>query len=81
MRNDTEKFSPPLPASATILGIECWNLDETAKVAGVHKNTILNWIKRTRKGQLNMPILGGKLPHSKIFVPIKEFMDWYELTY
>lgn len=60
-----------------VLGKLCWSPATCAKVIGVNRNTILNWIRKTKDGEMDMPFLGGKVKGSPAFIPVREFLDWY----
>ena len=56
----------------------CWTPATAAKAIGMKsKNTILNWIRKTKDGEMDMPFIGGKVKGSPAFIPVREFLDWY----
>lgn len=57
---------------------ECWTPTGAAAAIGMHRNTIIQWAKKTVKGMLNMPMYKAPFPKAKISIPIQEFMEWYE---
>lgn len=61
----------------TVLGKECWTPKQAAEAVGVNRNTILNWARKTKKGELDMPLLSAPIKRSAVYVPIDEFLDWY----
>lgn len=62
----------------TIMGKKCWDAATTAKVAGVCKNTVVHWAKMTAEGRLDMPVVRNPVRGSKIWVPVKEFKEWFD---
>ena len=60
-----------------VLGKLCWTAKMAAKAIGMKKGTILAWARKTRAGELDIPMYGGKVKGSAVFVPIKEFLEWY----
>lgn len=56
----------------------CWTPTVAAKAIGMKsRNTILNWVKKTRRGEMDMPFLGGRTKGALVFIPVREFLDWY----
>lgn len=77
MKNETTKFPEVNGKTRTVLGKECWTPKQAAEAVGVNRNTILNWARKTKKGELDMPLLSAPIKRSEVFVPIDEFLDWY----
>lgn len=58
-------------------GIKCWKPAVFAKIVGVHRNTVRNWINRTIDRELNFPFMGPPLKGSrKVFIPCDRAMRW-----
>ena len=77
MKNELTKFPEVNGKTRTVLGKECWTPKQAAEEVGVNRNTILNWARKTKKGELDMPLLSAPIKRSEVFVPIDEFLDWY----
>lgn len=65
------------PCEKEVLGEKVWTPKMAANAINLTKNTILNWAKKTVAGELDMPMFGGKVKGSPVFIPIKRFLDWY----
>ena len=63
-----------------VLGKQCWNPQGVAQAVGVHKNTVLRWIKKTMEGSLNLPIMRAPVDGSNVYIPIDDFLVWYGYT-
>lgn len=61
----------------TCCGVLCWTPKDAAKAIGMHKNTINGWIRKTKKGLLDMPFYSAPTKKSRSFIPIKQFLEWY----
>ena len=59
-----------------VLGKKCWSPATCAKVIGVNRNTVINWARKTKKGELNMPIISAPVARAKIYIPVDPFMNW-----
>lgn len=59
-----------------VLGKKCWSTATCAKVIGVNRNTVINWARKTKKGELNMPMISAPVAHAKIYIPVDPFMNW-----
>ena len=59
-----------------VLGKKCWNPTTCAKVIGVNRNTVINWARKTKKGELDMPIISAPVARAKIYIPVDAFMSW-----
>lgn len=59
-----------------ILGKKCWTPTTFAKVIGVNRNTVINWAKRTKKGELDMPIISAPVPRARIYIKVDEVIAW-----
>lgn len=65
-------------AVTQVLDKLCWTPTIAAKAIGMKsRNTILNWVKKTRRGEMDMPFLGGRTKGALVFIPVREFLDWY----
>lgn len=78
MRNeDYLKLCAKYPVTK-VLDKLCWTPTVAAKAIGMKsRNTILNWVKKTRRGEMDMPFLGGRAKGALVFIPVREFLDWY----
>lgn len=72
-KKDKEISSLP---TINVMGKKCWSPATCAKVIGVHRNTIINWARKTKAGELNMPIISAPVPRAKIYIPCDPFMAW-----
>lgn len=70
-----EKDIYELP-TVNVMGKKCWSPATCAKVIGVNRNTIINWARKTKAGELNMPLISAPVPRAKIYVPRDAFMAW-----
>lgn len=72
-----EKDIYELP-TVNVMGKKCWSPSTCAKVIGVNRNTIINWARKTKAGELNMPLISAPVPRAKIYVPRDAFMAWVQ---
>lgn len=63
-----------------ILGKDCWTPGTVAKAVNMHRNTVNNWIRLTRQGKLDLPMLGAPTKKAKTLIPVDEFLAWYRYT-
>lgn len=73
MQEELKKMNPK-----PVLGKKCLTPKQVAKLIGVSKNTVLNWARKTKRGELDMPLMSAPLKRALIFIPISEFVAWYE---
>lgn len=59
-----------------VLGKKCWTPATFAKVLGVNRNTVINWARKTKKGELDMPIISAPVPRAKIYIKADEAIEW-----
>lgn len=71
----TEEELGKLP-TVDVLGKKCWTPSTCAKALGVNRNTVINWANKTKKGELNMPIISAPVAGAKIYIPVDALMDW-----
>lgn len=62
--------------TTTILGKKCWSPETCAKALGVCRNTVINWARKTKSGELNMPMISAPVARTKIYIPVDDFMNW-----
>lgn len=60
-----------------VLNELCWTPSMAAKAIGMTKNTILNWARKTKNGEMDMPIRSARAKRHQVFIPVREFLDWY----
>lgn len=60
-----------------VMGVDCWTPTECARVIGVNRNTVLGWARKSKLGQLDMPMMSAPMKRSLIFIPVREFLAWY----
>lgn len=60
---------------------ECWPVSMISRCFSIHRNTIGNWAKKTRKGEMNMPMIEAPGRMNKYFIPIADFRAWYRFEY
>ena len=48
-----------------------------AKEIGMNRNTVESWVKKTREGALDMPIMGNPARRSHARIPVADFLEWY----
>ena len=77
MENESTKFPEVKGKTRTVLGKECWTPTQAAEAVGVNRNTILNWARKTKKGDLDMPLLSAPIKRLAVFIKSDEFLDWY----
>lgn len=58
-------------------GVPCWTPKGVAKAIGMHKNTVNGWVRKTKKGLLDMPLCSNPKMGTRSFIPIKRFLEWY----
>lgn len=63
-----------------ILGRQCWDTKGVAKAVGVHRNTVLKWIRKTAEGKLDFPFMRAPVKNSDVYIPIDDFLEWYGYT-
>lgn len=60
------------------LGILCWtSAAACARELKIHRNTVEEWVKKTREGAMNMPLMGIPKKGSRAIIPVDEFLAWY----
>ena len=61
-----------------VLGQLCWTPTVAAKAIGMKsRNTILNWAKKTKAGEMDMPMLSARTKRALVFIPVRAFLEWY----
>lgn len=63
-----------------VMGVDCWTPAECARVIGVCRNTVLGWARKTKAGRLDMPMMSAPMKRSLIFIPVREFLEWYRYS-
>lgn len=60
------------------LGKMCWtSAAACARELGIHRNTVEDWVKKTRDGAMDMPLMGIPVKGSRAIIPVDEFLAWY----
>lgn len=62
----------------TFLGKICWtSAAACAREIKMHRNTVEDWVKKTRIGAMDMPIMGASKKGSHAMIPVDDFLAWY----
>ena len=77
-KDDYLKICAKYPPVKEVLGELCWTPKVAAEAIGMSKNTILNWVHKKMTGEIpDMPVHGGKIKGSLVWIPIRRFLAWY----
>lgn len=59
-----------------VMGTRCWTPQTFAMVMGVSRNTVLNWARKTKRGEMNLPIISSDKAKSRVYIKVDEAIDW-----
>lgn len=59
-------------------GEYCWTPERCRQFTGLKSvNTIYNWIRKTKNGEMDLPILSPNFKKHRVLIPVRPFLSWF----